>query len=168
MERLRRLFTVMVVLGPLLGCAPGEDVVAGEPPDGGGPTTEPDGGAPAPSEPVLRVAFKLDRRLTDGLYMGDRWVSPPTYQALPQTTPTFTAEARIEPAPSGTSAAVAWTPSDPEGVAVAPATADGHEVVITVTRPGASTLTVSSGEDETVVEIEAQLDSGTWHVTFRQ
>jgi hypothetical protein len=32
----------------------------------------------SPPPPLSRIHFKLDRRLTRSLYMGDRWGSPPT------------------------------------------------------------------------------------------
>src|SRR5512138_169922 len=35
----------------------------------------------APNSPLsdLKISFKLDPRLTQSLYMGDRWLTPPTY-----------------------------------------------------------------------------------------
>ena len=35
--------------------------------------------APLPPAPKLVVAFRLDPELTRGMFMGDRWVTPPTY-----------------------------------------------------------------------------------------
>lgn len=90
----------------------------------------------------IEVSFQLDPRLTRGLYMGERWVSPPTYVgAAGQDTVKARAEgfdARGKPV--GTSPE--WIPADPEMVAVSPG--KGKEVRITVRRAGQSTLNVTS------------------------
>jgi hypothetical protein len=95
-----------------------------------------EGGTPAvPSIAGFQVSFKLDPRLTRGLYMGERWVSPPTYSGV-QDGKAFTVEARVQ----GREAR--WIPSDPEMVAVSPS--QGQEVTITVKRAGQSRLRVAS------------------------
>jgi hypothetical protein len=109
------------------------------------------------------VSFKLDPRLTDGVYMGERWVSPATFHAATQVGSTFSNAARVEHA---SHAPAEWTPSDPGAVAVAPAS--GRQVEITVLRPGRSTLTVTVGEDAAIVTVDAAHTNGTWVVTFRQ
>jgi FKBP-type peptidyl-prolyl cis-trans isomerase len=99
------------------------------------------GGAPAAADIAgIQVSFKLDPRLTQGQYMGERWVSPPTY-----TTTLDTVEARVagvDPKGSIGNISAKWIPSDPDMVTVSPG--QGKEVKITVKRAGVSTLKVVS------------------------
>jgi FKBP-type peptidyl-prolyl cis-trans isomerase len=88
----------------------------------------------------IQVSFKLDPRLTGGLYIGERWVVPP------YTTTLDTVEARV----AGTDSKGGlrkinpqWTPSDPEMVTVSPS--EGSDVKISVKRAGETTLNVTSG-----------------------
>jgi FKBP-type peptidyl-prolyl cis-trans isomerase len=90
----------------------------------------------------LQVSFKMDPRLTQGLYMGERWLSPATYtgtsgqdsvQAKVQGTDAKGKPVSIKPK---------WVPSDPEMVSVAPS--EGTQVTITVRRPGESRVQVTS------------------------
>ena len=93
----------------------------------------------------IQVFFKVDPRLTRSLYMGDRWVSPPTYTGTRQTGTVYTMEARTQGIDArGGSIPVSpeWIPSDPGMVAVAPATGDA--VTITVKRAGESILRVAA------------------------
>jgi hypothetical protein len=117
-------------------------------------------------ERAVRVSFKLDPRLTDGVYMGERWVSPATFHAATQTGSAFSNEARVEHAAGGSPASATWTASDPAAVGIAPAS--GRQVQITVFRPGRSTLTVTVGEDAAILTVDAAHTNGTWVVTFRQ
>lgn len=129
---------------------------------GSGPTFAP------PAPPAVRVAFLLDPRLTDGLHKGEQWVSPPVFRAAAQTGATFTVEARVEAlAASGRwrrTPLVAWTPSDPDAVSVAPP--GKQHVVITVARPGRSTLAVTAGAKSTVLTIDAVQANGVWQVSI--
>ena len=53
----------------------------------------------APAESSLKnvkVYFKLDSRITRGMFMGDRWVSPPTYAPGPQSGKEYVLDARAE------------------------------------------------------------------------
>jgi hypothetical protein len=90
----------------------------------------------------IHISFKLDPRLTKGLYMGERWVSPPTY-----TTTLETVEAKVagvDPRGGVRNISAQWTPSDPEMVTVSPS--EGQEVKIAVKRPGETTLRVTSDD----------------------
>ena len=92
----------------------------------------------------IKISFKLDQRLTLGQYMGDLWVSPPTYTRL-QEGKELVVEARVEGADSqGKLVRVSphWKPEDPDMVAVSPG--QGNEVKITVKRTGQTGLEVSS------------------------
>lgn len=97
-----------------------------------------------PSPATIRVVFKLDPQLTTGLYMGERWVSPPTYSAF-QLGTSVTVEARasgIDARGRPAKINARWIPADPEMVTVTPG--EGNEVKITVRRAGESLLQVTS------------------------
>ena len=101
-------------------------------------------GSTLPQPAAIRVAFKLDSRLTTGLYMGERWVSPPTYSASGAG-----ASVTVDVRASGLDAigrpariSAVWTSSDPAMVSVTPG--EGNVVSINVQRPGESTVTVAS------------------------
>lgn len=101
-------------------------------------------GPAATSVTDMELSFKLDSKVTQAVYMGERWVSPPTYSGV-QTGKTFTVEAKAEGVDAKgklTDISPAWTPSDPDMVGVSPA--KGHKVEITVRSVGESTLDVSS------------------------
>jgi hypothetical protein len=93
----------------------------------------------------INVSFKLDPRITQGSYMGERWVSPPTYTTV-QEGKTGTVDARAV----GVGAkrkrkkgklSPRWIPADPEMVTVSPSV--GNQVKITVLRDGESKLKVA-------------------------
>jgi hypothetical protein len=91
-----------------------------------------------------QVSFKLDPWITEGMYLGERWVSPPTYTTA-QNGKIGTIESRVrgldaQGKPSNVSAR--WTPSDPDMVTVTPVA--GNIVKIIVQRDGQSTLEVVS------------------------
>jgi len=92
----------------------------------------------------IKVSFKLDPRITRGMYMGDRWISPPTYVGVGEGRE-MTVEARAEGLDAkGNPMDVSpeWMPANPGMVAVSPA--QGKEVKITVRSGGQSSLKVSS------------------------
>jgi hypothetical protein len=167
------LIVISLAAAPAAGCGtddgsdpapPADATGAGDPaaPAPGAPPAPAAAPAPAPAPPAaprLRVWFKLDPRLTDGAYMGERWVSPPRYHAAAQAGSTFSAQARVE------QQTATWTPSD-GAVAVLPAA--GRQVDITISSPGRSTLTVAAGEDTATVTVDATHANGTWLVIFTQ
>ncbi len=92
----------------------------------------------------IKISFKMDPRVTRGMYMGDRWISPPTYIMVGEGQ-VCTVEARAEVLNAEGKPMdinLSWTPTDPEMVTVAPAS--GKEVKITVKRAGESILKVAS------------------------
>jgi hypothetical protein len=111
--------------------------------------------------PTPRVSFKLDPVLTSGVYMGERWVSPPVFQAAAQTGSAFHVAARVE-----VGEPVTWSPSDPGAVSVSPA--GDRQVEIAVVHPGRSTLTVAAGADSNILTIDAVHQDGRWLVTFSE
>ena len=90
----------------------------------------------------IKVAFKVDPRLTRGLHMGDRWVSTSTYVG---TTGQETVEAKARGV-NATGMVVQvrpiWIAEDPEMVGVTPT--QGDAVQIKVKRAGQSSLQVTS------------------------
>jgi len=108
------------------------------------------GGAMRPAAGALsdiKVSFKLDPRLTRAQYMGDRWVSKPTFTSTVQAGPELTVEVRAQgfdakggPVPIDPQ----WIPADPDMVAVAPG--QGRQVAIIVKRAGETRLKMVSGE----------------------
>jgi hypothetical protein len=102
----------------------------------------------------INVSFKLDPRLTRSLYMGDRWVSPPTYSGVQEKV--FTVDARVQGLDAnGQSVDITpkWIPEDPEMVTVSPAV--GNAVQITVQRAGRTSLKVTSQGFSKILYIKA-------------
>lgn len=94
----------------------------------------------------IDVSFKLDPRLTQGLYMGERWTSPPTHSVSQPAWP-----ANVDASVRGTDATgrpvriqPRWASSDPEIVAVTPPEG-ASAVTIAVLRPGEARLRVTAG-----------------------
>ena len=90
----------------------------------------------------IKISFRLDPRLTKGLYLGDRWVSPSTFAPARQGK-TATVEVAAEGLDlTGKRAKIRpeWIPADPEMVEVT--RGQGDDVQITVKRAGESKLKV--------------------------
>jgi hypothetical protein len=116
----------------------------------------------------IRVSFKLDPRITQGLHMGARWVSPPTYTRVDRAGG-LVIEAKaagldlrrkqvfIDPT---------WSVADPEFVTITPAA--GAAVTINVNKVGQSELVISAdGVSKTMVVTCVQQD-GSWRVDISQ
>lgn len=106
----------------------------------------------------IKVYFKLDPLLTRGLYLGERWVSPPTYTSALQEGEQATVEARAEGQDTRRRRLVKylsaeWLPADPAMVRVSPGPA--NVVKITVQKPGESTVQVRFGEVSRTLIIKA-------------
>ena len=112
----------------------------------------------------ITLSFRLDPRLTKGLYMGDRWVSPPTYQ-----TALGTVEARahfLDTRGRRADISGTWMPAAPDMVSVSPNR--GHEVKITVHREGQSSLKVDYGDFSKTLTVKAVRQGGVWRVDIVQ
>lgn len=116
----------------------------------------------------IKFEFKLDPRITRGMYMGDRWVSPPTYSRVGEGK-TVVVEARAHGV-DGQGRAVAlaprWASADPDMVTVSPA--EGSQVEITVRRAGASSLRVTAGAIAKGLAITAKYEAGGIQVEIAQ
>jgi hypothetical protein len=116
----------------------------------------------------IKVAFKLDSRLTRGMYMGDRWVSPPTFTQVGEGK-----EVTVEATAQGLDAtgkpvkiSPEWTPEDSGMVTVTPG--QGDAVRITVQRAGQSQLKVVSSGVSTELQIKATYQGDTIQVEISQ
>jgi hypothetical protein len=116
----------------------------------------------------IKVSFLLDPRLTQGSYMGERWVSPPTYTTV-QEGKTCTVEARAPGVVSkGKRKKIRprWIPSDPEMVTVSPNV--GNQVKITVRRDGESTLKVALPTGSRELSVKATYQDNAIRVDISQ
>jgi len=117
----------------------------------------------------IAVSFKQDPRLTKGLYMGERWVSPPVYQPAVQEGKTLTVEARVHGVDAKRNKMKInpkWTPSDPGMVAVTPG--EGSDVKIAVKRAGKSTLNVAAPGVSKELSIKATEEGDVLRVEIAQ
>lgn len=116
----------------------------------------------------LAVAFRLDPELTHGMYLGDRWVSPPSY-FFAQQGRQYVVQAKaqnINTRGERTDLSGNWAPDDPEMVAVTQRKAG--EVTIVVRRPGESNLSVSTGDGVKVLHIRARQVGEAMQVNITQ
>jgi len=124
----------------------------------------------APGAPTgIAVSFKMDPRITKGLYMGDRWISPPTYTSTLQEGKEITVEARVHGVDAkGNKMKIKpeWTPSDPGMVAVTPG--EGSDVKIAVKRAGKSTLKVAAPGVSKELTIKATEEGNAIRVEITQ
>jgi hypothetical protein len=92
----------------------------------------------------IEISFKLDPRLTKSLYMGDRWVSPPTYTKVGEG-PECSVEVKVRGVGAQGKAmeiSPRWTSANPNVAIIAPD--EGKEVKIIVNRPGQTTIQVAA------------------------
>lgn len=91
----------------------------------------------------IKVVFKMDPRVTQGMYMGERWISPPKYTRVQDGQKPLIIEAKAMGLDAqGKQAPIkpTWTTANPEMVQVSPG--QGHQVEITVRREGQSNIKV--------------------------
>jgi FKBP-type peptidyl-prolyl cis-trans isomerase len=121
-----------------------------------------------PGEPAIKVAFKLDPRLTQGLYMGERWVSPPKYNRA-GTAERVAVEARaagVDAMGRPKNITPTWTSADREIVTVTPNA--GSAVTITVHRAGETSLRVSADGISKELAIKAVSQNNVMQVEIEQ
>jgi hypothetical protein len=120
-------------------------------------------GPPSP----ITISFKLDPRLTAGLHLGERWVSPPKYAGV-QRGEVFTVKARVQGVgPGGRRlGGAAWLATEPDMLAVSPER--GDQVELTVLRAGESRLTVTGGGASKTLLVKAAHEDGVFRVDITQ
>jgi hypothetical protein len=117
----------------------------------------------------IEVSFKLDPRLTRSLYMGDRWVAPPTFSSARSEGDTYTLEARVQgivAAGGRIHVSPEWIPSDPDMVKVSAAGDDTFRIL--VTQPGESRLILATSGFSKELRITATREGNTMQVQISQ
>jgi hypothetical protein len=110
----------------------------------------------APTTTRMVVTFRLDPAVTRGLYLGDRWVSPPTFHfAQPGTRYIVQAKLQsIDARDDRVDLSGDWSTDDPEMIAI-----ERHAhgaVTIVVRRAGEGRLFVSAGSTRKVLQVQAR------------
>lgn len=126
------------------------------------------GPKPLAAKPRLAVAFLLDPELTHGMFMGERWVSPPTY-FFAQEGPRFVVRAKpqnVDSRGAHIDLKGNWTVDAPDMLTVAPA--ERGEVTIVVSRPGDGRITVATGAGSKVLQVRARRVENAMQVQFTQ
>lgn len=110
----------------------------------------------APGLAGIQLSFKLDQRLTRSMYMGDRWVSTPTYTKV-QDGEKLIVEARalgldirgrqIEIVPE-------WKAGNPAMVTITPE--QGKQVMLTILKEGQSEVTVAYKDVSRKLSVKAR------------
>jgi hypothetical protein len=128
--------------------------------------------APSPEAAALKeikVSFKLDPRVTRGMYMGDRWISPPNFIQIQDGEKPLTIEAQakgLDAQGEPVEIKPTWTPADPEMLKVSPG--QGRQVAITVLRDGESKLKVDSQGVSKTLTFKAKYLGKFLHVVVSQ
>jgi hypothetical protein len=123
---------------------------------------------PAASLTDIKVSFKLDPRITQGTYMGERWVSPPVYTRVGEGKE-LAVEARvhgIDARGKSMNIRAKWMPSDPGMVTVSPG--QGDDIKITVHRAGQCSLEVNSQGFSKKLSIKAKYEGSGIQVEISQ
>ena len=117
----------------------------------------------------IEVTFRMDPRITRSMYMGDRWISPPTFQAGAEEGKALTVDARVHGVDAkGNKLKIKpeWIPSDPEMVTVTPGA--GGDAKIEVKRAGTSTLKVAAPGASRVLSVKATGEGSALRVEITQ
>lgn len=116
---------------------------------------------------AINVTFKLDPRITRALYMGDRWVSAPFTQRGDEKQVIVEASAEaVDANGKRLNKAVEWIPADPTIATVA--SGQGNQVVITVLRPGKTSLRLAAGAISTELTLTAVRNKGALEAQLSQ
>lgn len=124
--------------------------------------------APAVPKPRLAVAFQLDPAVTGGIFLGTRWVSPPSW-FFAQQGKQYVVRAKaqnIDRQGERTDLDGNWSVSDPQMVAIS----RGQDGVVTITvrQPGDSDMTVSAGQDSKHLHVHAMQVADAMQVRITQ
>ncbi|RJQ75452.1 MAG: hypothetical protein C4519_15875 [Desulfobacteraceae bacterium] len=117
----------------------------------------------------IKISFKLDPQLTRAHYLGDRWISPPTFTSTHKMGSELLIEARAQGLDAlGRPVAITpqWIPADPEMVMVSPDR--GNEIRIIVKRAGQTRLKVGSMEFTKELRITAMDRDNAMQVQITQ
>ena len=123
--------------------------------------------AGATRPPRLKVAFQLDPALTQGLYLGQRWVHPPTFDFV-QPGVAFVVRAkaqRVDSASERQDVSGDWAASNPEMVAI---DRGPGEVTLTIREAGDSELVVQAAGERNVLRVHAEQRPDAMRVRITQ
>lgn len=122
----------------------------------------------ASQAPRMVVTFRLDPAVTRGLYLGDRWVSPPTFHfAQPGSQYVFQAKLQsIDAHDDRVDLSGDWSTDDPEMIAIE--RHDHGAVTIVVRRAGEGRLFVSAGSTRKVLQVQARQTEDAMDVRIAQ
>jgi hypothetical protein len=118
--------------------------------------------------PQMVVTFRLDPAVTRGLYLGDRWVSPPTLHfAQPGTQYVVHAKLQsIDAQDESVDLSGDWSTDDPDMIAI-----ERHpygEVTIVVRRAGEGRMFVSAGGVTKELHVRARQTADAMDVAISQ
>lgn len=116
----------------------------------------------------LAVAFRLDPAVTRSLYLGDRWVSPPTFR-FAQSGDRYVVQAKLQHVdPHGERVDLSgdWSTPDPGMIAIE--RHDYGQVTLVIRRAGTTQLRVSAGGASKVLPVHATRTADAMEVTITQ
>ena len=117
----------------------------------------------------IKVSFKLDPRLTHGVYMGDRWVSPPTYTRVQEPGKPLTVDARVEGLDAkGRPMSISpdWIPSDPDMVTVTPDKDGAVNIIVQHTGESRLMVTAAGVSRELFIRAKSENDAMQVEIAF--
>ena len=117
----------------------------------------------------IKVSFQVDPRVTRGMYMGEQWVSPPSYVRVQEGKNPLTVPAQamgLDAQGKQVNISPSWKSGDADLVKVSPA--QGAKVEITVLKEGQSDLTVTSGGVSKKLTVKAVRQQGSLRVDISQ
>jgi len=139
-------------------------------------SSTPQDGTPAPKvqqqvvrrDPKIAVAFKLDPQVTRGMFLGERWVSPPSF-FFAQQGPEYVAQAKaqyVDATGGRTDVPASWATTVPDMISVMPH--ESGDATIVVHHPGEGDLTVATSNGSKRVHVKALQVGDGMQVDFRQ
>jgi hypothetical protein len=117
----------------------------------------------------IKVSFQVDLRVTQASYMGEKWVSPPTYVKVQDGQKPLTVPARamgLDAKGGQVNINPTWKAGNTELVQVSPS--QGNAVEITILKEGQSDLTVTSGRVSKKLTVKAVRQHGGLRVDISQ
>ena len=122
----------------------------------------------AASSTDIKISFKMNTSVTRGMYMGDRWISPPTYYNVEEGK-----EITVEAAAKGLDAQgklidinAAWEAGDPAMMTISPD--KGPKVKLTIRKSGRTNLTVTAGGVSRKLPVKAWYKDKAMNVEINQ
>lgn len=117
----------------------------------------------------IQVSFQLDPRITRGQYLGERWISPPTYVRVQEGQKPLTVPAKamgLDAKGAQVKINPTWKPGNTQLVKVSPP--QGNSVELTILKEGQSDLTVTAGGVSKKLSIKAVRLQGSLQVDISQ